>query len=47
MMFQKCRDDKNKEKPHIQTCLDYIEFAKKLKLNDKSTLEYLVNQIIE
>ncbi|CAK68975.1 unnamed protein product (macronuclear) [Paramecium tetraurelia] len=46
-MFSKCKQLKNQEIPHIQACLDYIEFAKKLKLSNKDIFKFLINQIQE
>lgn len=46
-MFKKCKTIRSSERPHIQTCLDYIEFAKKLKINDKETVDFLIQQILD
>ncbi|CAD8145494.1 unnamed protein product [Paramecium pentaurelia] len=46
-MFSKCKQVRNQEIPHIQACLDYIEFAKKLKLSNKDIFKFLIDQIQE
>ncbi|CAD8075918.1 unnamed protein product [Paramecium sonneborni] len=44
-MFSKCKQIRNQEIPHIQACLDYLEFAKKLKLSNKEIINFLIDQI--
>ncbi|CAD8067894.1 unnamed protein product [Paramecium primaurelia] len=44
-MLQKCRDLRNNELPPISICLDYIEFSKKIKLNNDDTINVLTEYI--
>lgn len=37
-MFKQCKVIRNSEKIHVSVCLDYLEFGKKLKVNDAETI---------
>ncbi|CAD8158333.1 unnamed protein product [Paramecium octaurelia] len=44
-MFSKCHDLRNHQIPQISICLDYIEFAKKIKVNNDDTIQVLTDYI--
>ena len=46
-MLLKCHNLGIYEIPQVSVCLDFIEFAKKVKLNNDDTIYILVNYIIK